>query len=280
MSKFNKNYNSQIVSSDELKKFSRHFVDEFLKKVKIYPPLVVDLSFYPTQGDYQTALKRSDTDPIYSEQSESRLTIHLCEELLKGITFSAFQGWIDYELSCCLLKLQPELYQFNFSRQVLPLFPVTGSAVNLVRHMVEYLRSGLKNYLVTKMIIEMSHGLSQAHFYFFKIEPRLEERYNYKQIILHKWIRASFLCRKLKELIPISLLANRNIGFSRNLKSIWWNYHEYLLPEDRKFLEELVLIPDQYDKNPYSFKLLEMFKKLQSSFFARQNRTLESIVLH
>jgi len=273
--------NSQAVSSpDELKKYSRQFVDEFLKKAKFYPQPDVDLSFYLTQVAYQEKNQRSYLGPIHSVIKDNCLTIHLCEELLKGIPPLALKGWLDQELTCCLLETQPELYHVNFSKQILPLFPVSGSAVNLIRHMVEHLKSGLKRYLATILIIDLGHGLPQVYFYFFKINPNPEEKYNYQQIIPHNWIRASFLCQKLNEFMSISLLANRDIGFSRDLKSIWWNYNEYLLLEDKTLLEQIAAIPDKYVTKSFSYKLIEMFRKIQSCFFTRPNQTMVSHALH
>lgn len=272
--------NSPVVASEELRRFSRHFVDEFLKTAEHYSPLAVDLSFYPTLEAYQAKTKKSYMGPIHSENKDNCLTIHICEEGLKGIPLLALQGWLDQELTCYLLKLHPELYQFNFSKQILPLFPVSGSAVNLLRHMVEHLKYGLKRYLVTRIIIDLGHGLPQVYFYFFQMNLSPEERSNYHRIIPHNWIRASFLCEKLKEFMSISLLADRDIAFSLDLKSVWWKHHEYLTYGDRTLLEELAIIPDKYSGESYSVKLIEMFRKLQSYFFAHRNRTMVSDALH
>jgi hypothetical protein len=272
--------NSPVISSDELQKYSRHFVNEFLKKVELYPPVGIDLSFYPSDAVYKAKTQMSHLGPIYSEKQDNCLTVHVCEAALKGIPLLALQGWLEQELTCCLLKLQPELYQFNFSKQILPLVRVSGSAVNLLRHMVEHLKHGLNRFLATRIIIDSGEGLSQVCFCLFKMDPSLEERDNYHRIIPHRWIRASFLCEKLKEFVSISLLADRNIVFAMNLKSVWWKHHEYLTNEDRIFLEDLVIIPDKYSDAPYSMKLIEMFRKLQSYFFAHQHQAVISEVLH
>ena len=271
---------SQQLPSDELQKYSRHFVDEFLKEVELYPSLDVDLSFYPTHATYQAETKRPYLGPVHSEKRDNSLTIHICGEGLKGIPLLALQGWLDQELTCCLMKLQPELYQFNFSKQILTLFPVSGSAVSLLRHMVEHLKYGLKRYLATRMIIDLGHGLPQVCLYFFKMTPSSEEEDDYQRIIPHNWIRASFLCQKLKEFMSISLLADRDIAFSLDLKSIWWKHHEYFMYGDRILLTELANIPNKYLHESYSSKLIEMFTKLHSYFFAYRNPRMVSEALH
>ena len=273
-------HNSRATTSGELRKWSQHFVNEFLKTTELYPSLVVNLSFYPTQAVYQTERKRSCLGPVHSEKQGNYLTIHLCEEGLKDIPLLALQGWLDQELTCYLLKLQSELYRFNFSKQILSRFPVSGSAVNLIRHVIEHLGLGLKRYIMTTMIIDLGHGFPQVYFYFFNINPSLEEKENYQRIIPHNWIRALFLCEKLKEFMSISLLADRNIGFSRDLKSYWWNYNEYLLLEDRSLLEKLSAIPNQYIKESFSYKLVEMFRKVQSHLFSRRSQKTVSDTLH
>jgi hypothetical protein len=110
--------------------------------------------------------------------------------------------------------------------------------------------------------------------------PSSEDRDNYHRIIPHHWIRASFLCEKVREFVSISLLADRNIVFSRELKSVWWKHHGYLTDKDRILLEELAIVPDKYSDASYSVKLIEMFRKLQNYFFVHQHRPVISEVLH
>ncbi len=276
----NLDHNSQAITSEEFQKRSWDFVDEFLQEAKGCPLLVPNLLFYPTEAAYRAKQKRPNIPPLYSVKEGNGVTIHLCEEALKKIPTLALQGWLDLELASCLLKLHPELYQFNFSRQILPLFPVSGSAVSLVRHMVERLKSGLERYISTRIIIDVGHGASQVYFYFYRIDPHPAERDNYHRFLAYKWIRASFLCQKLQEFISVSLLAERNISFSVDLKSHWWKCHEYFLSEDKRLLEKLAAIPDIHGDEPFSSKLIEMFKNVQSHLFARPSQTQVSGALH
>lgn len=278
MTKFH--YDSQAIAPDELQKWSRHFVDKYLNKIQNSPPLLVDLSFDSTRAAYEKRHKNSFTEPIHSVRRDNRFTIHFCGESLKNIPLLALQGWLDLELTCCLVELQSELYRFSFSKQFLPSFPVSGSAVNLVRHLVEHLKLGLMRHVMTKMIIDLGHGLPQVHFYFFKIMPCQEDKKDYQRIIPHRWVRALFLSQKLKEFMAISLLDNRNIGFARELKSLWCSHHGYLPVEDRSLLKELASIPNQHLKEPFSSKLLEMFKKVQSHLFGGPNERTVSYGLH
>lgn len=264
----NLSYNLQIVVSDELEKYSRNFVDGFLKRTIIDPALVVDLSFYPTHAEYRKDPKRSFAGPVYSEKNDEHFTIHMCEESLKDIPSLALQGWLEHIMMRCIQKLQPEFYQINFRRNIFPLMPVTGAAENHILEVVTSLETGLKNHLATAMLIDLGLGLPQVYFYFYLINPDLEDRAHYQEAIPHGWTKALFLCRKLQEFMPIFLLAGRNIEFSVDLRSYWLKDHDYLLQEDLSLLKILANIPDRYNKEPYSFKVIEMFKKVKSHLLA------------
>ena len=272
--------NSEIIGPDELPEYAQYIVDEFLNQMQSYPPLVVDLSFYPTWATYQKKIKRPLAGPLYSEKKEDRFIIHLCEKRLKEIPKPAFQGWLEMELASCTLQLHPNLYQCNFRKRILPLFPVSGLAENFVRELVEQIESGLKRYLATRMITEFGYGLPQVYFYFSQIASYPEEKDKYQQTIPHEWVRSMFLCRKLRECMPIFYLAHRNIDFAKDLKSKWWNYHEYLLLEDRSLLEKLAVIPDQKTMTPYPDQLVEMFKKVLPRLLIHQYEITPPSVLH
>lgn len=248
------------VTAEELRRHSRIYAEEFLKKADSLAPLVVDFSFCPAPMPHDKGYKRTFLKPIYSEEYSNRLTIHICEEYMKEITLPAFQGWIDQELARCILKRKPDIKQFNFSKQILPLFPISGAGINFIRHLVEHIKIGLELYLATNIIIEIGHGIHQAYFYFYKINLQSEEGDNYRRIISHGWIRASFLSRKLKEIMPIKLLAKKNISFSRELESSWWQYHQYLVKEDRRSIKEIIDLPEQFAEASYSMKLIKMFQ--------------------
>ena len=272
--------NAYALASDELQKRSRNYAEEFLKKAIAFSPLDVELYFYPAQNDYERRSKRTFLGPIYSEEHNNRVTIHICKEFLKEISLPVLQGWIDQELALCLLRRQPELKQFNFSKQILGAFPISGAGVNFIRHMVERLKIGLELYLATNILIELGHGIPQVYFYFYKINPRPEEEDNYRRIILHGWTRASFLCRKFKKIMPITLLAREKIGFSKDIKSSWWQYHQYLVKEDRRILQEVADLPEQFMEASYSMKLIKMLQALYKYLIPTRDERTNSKLLH
>ena len=273
------NYNLQIIVSDELKNYSRNFVDGFLKRAIIDPPLMVDLSFYPTHAEYRKDPKRSFAGPVHSEKNDGHFTIHICEESLKDIPSLALQGWLEHIMMLCIQKLQPEFYQINYKRNIFPLMPVTGAAENHILKVVAYLEAGLKSYLATEMLVDLGLGLPQVYFYFFNLTPNTEDREKYIESIPYSWTKALFLCRKLGEFIPISLLSQKHVGFANDLELYWWNAHDYLISEDQALLRVLADIPRRYEKEVYSYKVIEMFKEIRSRLLAPPESDLPSTPL-
>ena len=246
---------SRDVSTADIQRYSYQLIEEFLSNTALYPRPAIALSFYRA-GHGKFCVR-----PGYAEIHENSMTIHVCEEGLKRISVLALQGWLYLEMSAFIFKIQPEFYRYNFQKQILPLFSASGSAVQLIRHLVEYLDAALKRYLATEMIIDMGRGQSLVYYYNFDLKPDLYEKDHYEKLIPHDWMRASFLGRKTIAYMSIALLVKR--GFPAALKSDWWHLQDYFLPADRFLLNELAEIPNRYTKAPYALKLTELFKTMQ-----------------
>jgi hypothetical protein len=256
----------QIIPPEKIQEYSQYFVEAFVRKADTDRPYEIDLSFYPTWAPYEPNTGRVNAGPVYSEQHRDRFTIHICEEPFENIPSPALQGWMEYEAMRCVQKLHPELNGFNFRRNILPLMPVTGLAENHLRELVASLEEGLTKYLATKTLTRMGGGFEQAHFYFFRISPILEDQQNYQKTLPHPWTKSLFLCRKFRELMPIYWLGDQNVEFSQDLASYWWKVHDYVMPEDKTFLKKLVEIPRQYAEAPYPDIVVALFKKLKAQY--------------
>lgn len=256
----------QIIPPEKIQEYSQYFVKTFVRKADTDRPYEIDLSFYPTRPDYEANTGRVNAGPVYTEQHRDRFTIHIWEEPLENIPSAALQGWMEHEAMCCVQKRLPELNGFNFRKNILPLMPVTGLAENHIRELVASLEAGLTKYLATKTITHMDGGFQQAHFYFFRISPILEDQDNYQKTLPHPWTKSLFMCRKFRELMPIYWLGDQNVGFSQDLTSYWWKIHDYVMPEDKIFLKELAGIPQQYAEAPYPDIVVALFKKLKSQY--------------
>jgi hypothetical protein len=276
-------YNSQIVSSEKLQEYSQHFADTFLKRAICYQPRVsdiVDFSFYPTREEYEAESKRCVAGPIFSEKQENGCKVHLCEECLKDIPSLALRGWLEQELAFCRQKRQEEEFYCNFRELFLPLFYVVGIAENHIRELVHHLESGLKRYFATERVLNLGFGLHQVYFYFFKLDPGELPEERYQATVPHPWMRSHFLSKKLKDLMPISLLARRNIYFSRELEENWWKYHEYFISEDKLMLKKIVAIPERHVNESFCFKLVEIFKIVKAHLLEPPVKSLASNMIH
>lgn len=272
--------NTQIIPPGEIQIYSHHVMDEFIKKTVVYPPLRIELIFYPTHKAFNEDPKRSYAGTIYSERQDEHFIIHLCKACLKDITYLALQGLLEREMALCIQKLQSQFYCCDFKREIFPIMPVTGLAENHIRELVEKLQCALNNFLATQMLIEMGLALPQAYFYFFKIMPDSTDQENYQTAIPHHWTRALFLCRKLIEFMSIFLLEKRNVDFCRDLKSCWLKYNDYLVPEDLDLLETLSDLPVHQVPSPYPVKLVEMFKHVKTQLLATGTGVRTSTSLH
>ena len=173
---FNYNDPSHEISIVDIKTYSFQFIDEFLTEVTLYPRPSIALSFFSADDEYEAGHGNYYLLPIYTEIDDNSLTIHVCEEGLKGISVLVLRGWLYLEMSAFIFKIQPEFYQYNFRKQILPLFLTSGSAVQLIRHLVEYLDAALKRYLGTELIINMGHGQSLLYYYYYELRRDPPER--------------------------------------------------------------------------------------------------------
>ena len=252
---------SRAISTTDIQRYSFQFIDEFLTEITLYPRPAITLSFFSADEDNHAVHGKSFTQPVYTEIHDNSLIIHVCEEGLKGISVLALRGWLYLEMSAFIFKIQPEFYQYNFRKQILPLFLTSGSAVQLIRHLVEYLDAALKRYLATEMMINMGHGQSLLYYYYFDLRPDPAERGHYEKLIPHDWMRASFICRKTIAYMSIALLVRK--GFPADLRSDWWQCRDYVLPADRFLMNELADIPSRYLEGSYAVRLIELLKTLQ-----------------
>jgi len=255
-----------IISSEEIQAYSLYFVKEMVERTKEKAPPEIDLAFYPNRTAYEMESARPFSGPVYSERRGDRFTIHICEEDLKDIPSLALQGWLEHEAMRCIQLLQPEYAQFNFKKNIFPLMPVTGLAENHILELIHSIESGLKKYLATKALTHMGGGVQQTHFYFFKISPVPEDHRVYETALPHSWTKALFLCRKFREVMPIFWLADGKIEFSKDLAAFWWKTHDYLIPQDKTFLQEFLGIPHRFAASPYPDIVVELFKKLKSQY--------------
>lgn len=247
-----------VGDAQQLRQLASLFVEEFRNRSGAGSRPVVNLLFHEQRAEPDAAPRKSSAEPIEAKIENGQLLIHFYEKALEGIPVLALQGWLDWELGRFLLTLEPQRFHYKFSKLILPLFPVTGSAVNILRDFVNRLETGLKSYLITKLAINADHAAAQFYYHFFRFQPDTAEADDYRLFAPHGWSRLLFLVDKLKEFIPVCLLEKQ--GISPHLKSSWWSFYEFLAKEDRLMMEELAEIPARLNEEPYPVQLVEMFK--------------------
>jgi hypothetical protein len=263
-----------MISNRKIEATVTGFVDAFFtdaggEKIPVRAVLLESESAQVEEG----AKKPLDPLSIRHDRGELICTLHLAG--LAEVPEAALQGWVDMALAKAFMERDSHRYHLNFSRQILPLFPVSGSAVNFIRYIVECLSRGLKRYIATKTLITMGHGPLQAHFLFFKMYFPREDVSTCRMVAPHLWTKAVFLCRRLETYMALWVLSRHDVAFSFRLQEAWNQAHEYLTLEDKAFLHEIGSIPERKPGTSYADNMVEMFLTVRDRYLHRTLNPLE-----
>jgi hypothetical protein len=255
---------SYLTTSNEIEQQAVHIIREFLHHAAApnCPPL--EWTFIKEADSPGLRQGAVNSQSIKVVKLNGTLHLSICSEDFIGIPAGALQGWLELEIIHAMVEADTNLYRFNFQNQILPLMPLSGSALYFIRELVEHLSRALKRLEATKIITKMDRGLPQVNYYFHTINPTAEDRKVYKKFMPHNWTRASHLCGKLGEYMALSYLTDQGVGFSHSLLSDWQKQYGYT-EKDQAFMEEMAFIADHYQNREFSFRLVEMFKTLKES---------------
>lgn len=264
---------SEITTCTDLLHYASLYLNAIKKsKAGAYLPKV-SFALHRESIDRRLNPKTSQrSKPVLLERNK-RLILNLYEEQLKGIPPSAFQGWIDMELFSYVIRKQPELYRFNFKKDILPLYWVSGSAVQLMRYLVHQIEIGLRQALATNMILGEGHGLPLLYYYFYTLTPAEEDKADYRRFYPHRWLKAIFLSKKFADFHSIYLLKHN--GITSEIEKYWWQCHDHFKSEDRTLLETLVTTSHRYRTEPFAFRLIEIFKLVKTNILKPPAETVE-----
>jgi hypothetical protein len=251
-----------ILNADDLALRATMFVEAFEEDIALSGPLNVSLSFHRNPSTRLAEGANQMHPPVYPESDNHRIVIHLNIPDLVGIPTLALQGWLDFELAAIIIRRQHTLYRYNFKRDILPLFQVSGMAAQFIRYLVFHLEDCLKRALRTDMILKMEHGLPLAYYYYLMTAPSTEEKQSYQKLVPHKWTRAIFICKKSKEFVPVTLLDAG--GYLPTLASFWWRCHAYLQPDDRKLMQKLAAVFLSNRQHRFSDQMVAAFEAIKS----------------
>lgn len=259
-----KDWGSSTISSPaQLAEHTRRFIDQFCKQVAF--PSAVEIRV--DRHCKENPSRPWQSSSLRASLENQKLTIHMCEASLMGISPLALQGWLDMELARCHMELEAALYRVNFNEKIRPHFYMAGSGLHMVRHLVAHLETGLKNLIAAQLVIEIGNGRALWHSYYHQISPSVADRENYQRVFPYHWMRALFLCNKNRGYTPVALLANK--GIAAELESYWWNCHAYLASEDQRFLRTLFSLSNQNPVKHFSETLVEMFKFVKTQLLIR-----------
>ena len=246
----------------------REGIDAYRQKSEFPFSGTFSLTIYPTLTVYAESRPGNSGDPIVLEEKGDDLVLHLCRELLRPAPERAIMGWVHHVLGHYQLSKQRTFSPFNFSRQILPLFPVTGSAVNLIRQIVERLKKGLEAFLTIRWIATLGLGKEQVSLFSYRLKILAEGMEPYQLAIPHPWIRAACLSGFLQHFLAITCLDRQDPSAARELKIQWWRRHALLLREDQALLEAMALVPLEKGSHPFPVVLAELFQLMRSNLLS------------
>lgn len=256
--------NSYLTTSKEIEQYAVHLMQEFLQNPAPLNYLPVEWVFIKKTDNSSLRQGANNNQSITVVERDGTLHLSICSEDFLGIPVEVLQGWLELEIVHAMVEADTNLYRFNFQNQILPLMPLSGSALYFIRELVEHLSRALKKREATKIITKMDRGLPQVYYYFHTINPTVEDRKLYKKSLPHNWTRASHLCGKLGEYMALSYLADQGIGFSHSLFSDWQKQYGFT-EKDQAFMGDLESIANHYQDHEFSFRLVEMFKLLRKT---------------
>lgn len=164
----------QLRDRHDVLAWARRFSDQFPWPESVAsPPAVAFLTSSRTMAMH--AVPEDIAPPLLiSEVHHRHLTLHLFADVLVGLPRIVLQGAMDLELSLYTLRMHPRGLRFNFSRSILPLLPVSGMGVQIIRHLVLQIEDGVKRQLATQRLMNGRHG--QAQLFLFHHAGHLRTR--------------------------------------------------------------------------------------------------------
>ena len=261
---------SQIASTESLQTCAGSIIEDYLGSPPPEAQVAFEVDCYPDWGQRPSLVSRR---PIACRFVDGGLTISLCAKDLIGLPSEVLAGWLDLELTLALLKNERENYRFNFSRDIHPLFRLTGSGVGYLRDMIEYIRVSLLAKIGAGLIIDKGRGGTLTRYCFHRLGLRQEDAEDYNMVLRHGWQRAFFLLRKLEELLPLLELEHR--GYLSGARDIFWESHKYIHDKDRALIEEWCGIAFDDSINTFAARMTILFVSLRDGLLTRPDPRAE-----
>jgi len=210
-------------------------------------------------GDEDAAMR----PPVVLRTLAGAPSLHLRACELVGRPSSVMEGGLALELAGMVLQNQPNRFRINFEREILPMFNVSGSAVQFFRRLVMHLETGLKRFAAAQLVIENGYGGHLFYYYYHTFQPSEEDRQHYHQLVPRRWMRAMYLAQKNAVWMPLTLLDE--MGIASGLRELWRRCHDYLRPEDHQLLVELADIPRRMSDKSFAAHTAAMSRQIMTA---------------
>ncbi|MCF8026220.1 MAG: hypothetical protein K9K82_12130 [Desulfobacteraceae bacterium] len=249
----NGSYNSYVITDlDELREYARFYVGEIL--------FALTASFPPSTDP--VLINQTAYPPLQVRAINGSLTLQLNPSVLRGIPRISLKGWIEMEAAVFVISQSRYFKDFNFSTSILPLFPLSGSAVQFIRRIVSHLETVLKRVAATRMLMGLGRIEAQFYYHYYIVGPSATEADDYRCMLPHQWTRALFLANKCKQYSPAALLDAS--GLLPGIRSFWWDGHSFLNVEDRVTMEEMAEIATTDSAEQFSARVKDLFQILRT----------------
>lgn len=173
---------------------------------------------------------------------------------------AVLEGGVMLALTGYLQSLPAGAFVFNFRRQILRTYPVTGSAVQVIRHLVHHLEEAVKRSLAVESCVAEGRARNLASYFFHWVTPSPDGGRHYEHALPHAWMRALLLARLCVQFLPLTRLDGRSAV--SGLRSFWWDCHPWLLSEDRDLLEALSVVVGRDPLSSFASQVTTAFEFL------------------
>jgi hypothetical protein len=204
--------------------------------------------------------------PVVLRTPNGLPVLYLRSQELVGRPASVMEGGLAMELAVMVLQQEPGNFRLNFEREILPMFNVSGSAVQFLRRLVMHLETGLKRFKAVQLVIDAGYGGHLFYYYYHTFQLSDEDRQHYDKLVPRQWMRAMYLAQKSTIWMPLTLLDEA--GIASGLRELWRDCHAYLVPEDHRLLTEIADIPRRMTGEPFATQTAAMSKKIMAELLS------------
>jgi hypothetical protein len=238
---------------------ARAVVDAYFRPPTLSPQVHIRVSAPPDPRDSVDGFL-SPEPVIWSSDAES-VTLQIRTRDPGTFPPPVLEGGLMLALTGYLQSLPADAFAFNFRRQILRTYPVTGSAVQIIRHLVHHLEEAVKRSLAVESCVAEGRARNLAPYFLHWVTPSPDGRRHYEHALPHAWMRALFLARLYVQFLPLTRLDGR--ASVSGLRSFWWDCHPWLLPEDRDLLDVLSAVVGRDSLASFASRVTASFEFLQ-----------------